>query len=83
MGSGFCSGLVSGFGSGFCSGCGSGGGGMGIGSWTGSGVGRFEAVDSFGAALGGVLAEVGEGRPGPGRREPRSTISTGLMGADL
>ncbi|NCW27447.1 MAG: hypothetical protein EBV83_04010 [Verrucomicrobia bacterium] len=76
-------GVGSGFGSGWDSGCGSGVGGVGVGSLTGSAAGGIGTGDSFvwEETVGAV--EVGEGSPGPGRRDPRSTISTGLMGGGL
>ena len=69
------------------SGFGSGGVGVSIFGSAGVGVGwgrGFWILDSCLAisdagldGVAGVGDEVGEGRPGPGRREPRSIISTG------
>ena len=89
VGSGFVAGV--GVGSGFWMGSGSGSGvGIGFVSSTGVGLGitgissfGFWLVDAGWGVLGCSGEEVGEGRPGPGRRDPRSIISTGLMGGGL
>ena len=83
MGSGFTSGV--GVGSGFWTGSGSASGsGMGFVSSIGAGSGatgfsdfRFLISDVGWDGVAGTGDEVGEGRPGPGRREPKSIISTG------
>jgi len=84
VGSGFISGV--GVGSGFWIGSGSGSGvGVGFVSSTGVGLGAtgISDFDSWLLGADGVDEEVGEGSPGPGRREPRSTISTGFIGGVL
>ncbi len=69
------------------SGFGSGGVGVSIFGSAGVGVGLgggfwildscFGISDAAWVGVAGAGDEVGEGRPGPGRREPRSIISTG------
>ena len=79
-GTGVGSGLGSGLGSGVGSGCESGAGEVGVVSSTGSGLGGVATGDSLVWDDGAGAENTGAGRPGPGRRDPRSTISTGLMG---
>ena len=89
IGSGFVAGV--GVGSAFCTGSGSGSGvGVGFVSSIGASLGTtgvsdfgFWISDAGWVGLGCVEDAVGEGRPGPGRRDPRSIISTGWMGAGL
>ncbi len=89
VGSGFVAGV--GVGSGFWMGSGSGSGvGVGFVSLIGAGLGTtgvsdfgFWISDAGWVGLGSTVDAVGEGRPGPGRRDPRSIISTGWMGAGL